>query len=301
MLYLTLRQLEYVVTVARAGSMTAAANILNVSQPSLSVALTHVERQLRQRLFIRRKGVPMTTTSFGERYVAEAEALLSLAKRLEDPEATRRQLNGSLTLGCSEDLAPRYLAPMLKHLRALVPNVELRWKESDFGTLARDMIEGRVDIALTYDLGLDATFERTVLGSIAPHALVAETDDLRSRESVWLHELAERSLILFEEGLSNRHVLGLFRQIGATPSVMHRVKSLELMRSLAANAEGVGISYTVPTNDLCYDGSSVVAVRIADPNACEPLILARTSIIPPSEIVVAARRCISRIFAEQMD
>ena len=180
MLYLTLRQLEYVVTVARAGSLTAAANILNVSQPSLSVALTHVERQLRQRLFIRRKGVPMTTTSFGERYVAEAEALLSLAKRLEDPEATRRQLNGLLTLGCSEDLAPRYLAPMLKHLRALIPNVELRWKELDFGTLARDMIEGRVDIALTYDLGLDATFERTVLRSIAPHALVAETDDLRS-------------------------------------------------------------------------------------------------------------------------
>ena len=201
MLYLTLRQLEYVVTVARAGSLTAAANILNVSQPSLSVALTHVERQLRQRLFIRRKGVPMTTTSFGERYVAEAEALLSLAKRLEDPEATRRQLNGLLTLGCSEDLAPRYLAPMLKHLRALIPNVELRWKESDFGTLARDMIEGRVDIALTYDLGLDATFERTVLRSIAPHALVAETDDLRrSRESVWLHELAERSLNSFRGG-----------------------------------------------------------------------------------------------------
>ena len=109
------------------------------------------------------------------------------------------------------------------------------------------MIEGRVDIALTYDLGLDATFERTVLRSIAPHALVAETDDLRRNSRKCLAARTRRKVarILFEEGLSNRHVLGLFRQIGVTPSVMHRVKSLELMRSLAANAEGVGISYTV--------------------------------------------------------
>ena len=85
MLYLTLRQMEYVVAVARAGSLSAAAVSLNVSQPSLSVALTQVEDHLGESLFLRRKGSPIIPTAFGERYVAEAAELLAMARRLSDP------------------------------------------------------------------------------------------------------------------------------------------------------------------------------------------------------------------------
>ena len=52
MLYITLRQLEYVVAVARAGSLSEAAKTLGVSQPSLSVAITQVEDRLGLKLFI---------------------------------------------------------------------------------------------------------------------------------------------------------------------------------------------------------------------------------------------------------
>ena len=46
MLYISLRQYEYIVAVAEAGSLTRAAEHLNVSQPSLSVAITRVEERL---------------------------------------------------------------------------------------------------------------------------------------------------------------------------------------------------------------------------------------------------------------
>jgi len=64
-LYLSLRQLEYVVAVAHAGSLALAAQQVNVSQPALSVAVTHVETHLGRMLFLRRKGVPVTLTGFG--------------------------------------------------------------------------------------------------------------------------------------------------------------------------------------------------------------------------------------------
>lgn len=64
--------------------------------------------------------------------------------------------------------------------------------------------------------------------------------------------MASEPLILFEEMLSNRHALQLFRSQGLSPTVAHRVRSLEIMRSLAANGEGVGISYAFST------GGSVV-------------------------------------------
>ena len=56
MLYLTLRQYEYVCAVGRHGSLSAAAAALNVSQPALSAALTKIESHLSQPLFMRRRG-----------------------------------------------------------------------------------------------------------------------------------------------------------------------------------------------------------------------------------------------------
>lgn len=301
MLYVTLRQVEYVAAVARAGGLSAAAALLHVSQPSLSVALAQVEARLGQPLFLRRKGARLGLTPFGERYVAEAEALLAQARRLEDPTALRRAVEGRLSLGCFEDLAPRYLAPMLTRLREDLPGVEIRWRVAGFEALAREMLEGRVDLALTYDLGLDASFERTVVGEAVPHAFVATGHSLAGEGEVALAVLARESLILFEEGLSIRHVLSLFRAVGATPAVRHRAGSLEVMRSLAAHGEGVGISYTVPPSQLSYDGAGVVAIPIADPAAREPVIFARPSTLSSPEVVALAHRTLRGLLQSGQD
>lgn len=297
MLYLTLRQLEYVTAIARAGSLSAAAAQLNVSQPSLSVALSQVEARLGQRLFIRRRGTPVTPTAFAESYLAEAEALLARARRLEDPEAVRRALAGTLALGVFEDLAPMYLAPLLHLLRDALPGVDLRWQVAGFETLARSMAEGRLDLALTYDLGLDAGFARAPLAQVVPHAFVAATDPFAARRSLHLADLAERALILFDEGLSIRHMLALFDRIGARPLVRHRVSALEVMRSLAAHGEGVGLSYTTPPGSSSYDGAALRTIPVADTIAAEPLILARYNALPQTAPALAAGTAIARHFA----
>ncbi|MFN3955291.1 MAG: LysR family transcriptional regulator [Pararhodobacter sp.] len=296
MLYLTLRQIEYVTAIARAGSLSAAAAQLNVSQPSLSVALSQVEARLGQRLFIRRRGTPVTPTAFAESYLAEAEALLARARRLEDPEAVRRSLAGTLALGVFEDLAPMYLAPLLRVLRDTLPDVDLRWQVAGFETLARTMAEGRLDLALTYDLGLDAGFARAPLALAVPHAFVAADDPLATRHSLHLADLAGRALILFEEGLSIRHMLALFDRIGARPLVRHRVRALEVMRSLAAHGEGVGLSYTNPPGAGSYDGARLRTIAIADTIAAEPLILARYNALPQTAPALAAETAIARHF-----
>ena len=289
MLYITLRQIEYVVAVARAGSLSAAAAHLNVSQPSVSVALAQVEARLQHKLFLRRKGAPLALTSFAERYVAEAEALLALARRLEDPAQVRAALNSQITLGCFEDLAPHYLARALACLRAALPGVDLRYRVADFETLAREMIEGRIDLSLTYDLGLDASFARHQVTMAVPHAFIAAQSPLAGDAPIPLADLAQQPLILFDEGLSIRHVLRLFTGIGMVPVVRHRVKSLEVMRSLAASGEGVGIAYTVPPGGLSYGGQAVRARPIADRAAREPVILAHGASLPVTEVLEQAR------------
>lgn len=292
MLYLTLRQLEYVSAVARAGSLSAAAAQLNVSQPSLSVALTQVERRLGQKLFIRRRGAPVELTGFGKDYLAQAEELLALARQLDDPTRAPRAAAGRLTLGLFDDLAPLHIGRLLSVVRAALPGVDIRYRIADLETLARDMLQGRVDLSVTFDLGLDASFARTRLTSVRPCAVMSVDDPLAHLPAVELAAVGTRPLILFEEGLSVRHMLGLFRRVGAEPLVRHRVAALEVMRSLAAHGEGIGITYSGPESRHAYDGTPLASVPIADDLACEPVILARPLDAARSAVVEAASEAI---------
>ena len=293
MLYLTLRQYEYVAAVARAGSLSAAAKVLNVSQPSITVALTQVEARLGQRLFVRRKGAPVTMTAFGEEFVPRVEAVLALAAQLDNPQAVARGPGGRLTLGLFEDLAPLHLGRLLAALRQGLPDADIHHRTGDFTTLARDLLEGRVDLAVTFDLGLDASFHKVAVFSQRPHAFLACGHPLAGRGTVTLTDLAAQPLILFDEGLSVRHMLTLFRRAGFTPVVRHRVRSVEVMRSLAAHGEGVGISYSVPTSNQSQDGCALVSLPITDAAAAEPVILARADAGDLSDLQARAWNTVS--------
>ncbi len=299
MLYITLRQLEYAVAVADHGSLTEAADALNVSQPSLSVAITLVEEHLGSKLFIRRKGAAHRITARGESFVADARDVLEKAARLENPASTTADSAHPIRLGIFEDLAPRFLGPLIIELKTSLPDIRILPTVADFATLAKESRHGQLDLVITYDLGLDATFERTVLSHVQPSAFLSTDDELADVQTVSLKQLASRPLILSDEGLSIQYVLRLFKSKGYRPRVDYRVASLEVMRSLAANGLGVGISYTVPPAPISYDARPVNAVPITDIEAREPVVLAWPShVVPSSEMAcVTDFLAVSPIFA----
>ncbi|WP_420383231.1 LysR family transcriptional regulator [Novosphingobium sp.] len=297
MLYLSLRQMEYVAAVARAGSLSGAALQLNVSQPSLSVALTRVEAHLGQKLFFRRKGAPITLTTAGQAYVTKVEDLLARARHLEDPAQMGQTLSGRLNLGMFDGLAPFHLGHLLRSLAAALPGIDIHYRVNDFATLAREMREGRIDCAVTCDLGLDASFAKTHLIDTRPCALLPGGHRLAHQAGVTLRDLVDEPLILSDEGLSVRHMLALFGRLGRKPVVAHRVGSLELMRSLVGNRLGVGIGYCVPPTALSYDGLAVVAIPITDGGAVEPVIVASNGPPAPGGLIAQVRTAIATAFA----
>jgi DNA-binding transcriptional LysR family regulator len=292
MLYLTLRHYEYVTAIARHGSLSAAANVVNVSQPALSVALSRIETHLGHRLFVRRQGAPMVLTPRGRVFVDRAGDVLAQAARLENPDAPGPAIS-RLSLGVFVDLAPFLLAPALVRLRETLSDVTVTYRVDDFQGLTAALLKGQIDLALTYDLGLDAGFDRRVVDHAAPYALVSTGHPLLTRTSISLADLASFPLVLFQEGLSAQHMLSLFRQHGLNPNVAHRADSLEIMRSLAAHGEGVGITYAVPPGSTSYDGMPVHAIKIADEQASEPIILTRHGTDPAEPVLTKAMAVLS--------
>jgi len=272
MLYLTLRHYEYIAAVARHGSLSTAAEALHVSQPALSTALSRIEDHLGQSLFLRRRGAPLVLTPHGREFATRAQTLLEQAASLENPKVTQSGAQ-RISLGCFVDLAPFLLAPALQILRTALPAVQIDYSADRFDPLIGSLAKCEIDLAISYDLGLDGSYTRHELGRVTPHALVAPDHLLANLTSVTLADLADSPLVLSQEGLSVQHMLSLFKTRKLTPTIAHRAASLELLRSLAANGQGIGISYSLPPSDFSYDGKPLRSVPISDTEIAEPIAL----------------------------
>ena len=283
MLYLTLRQYQYVVAVADASSMTDAALALNVSQPSLSVAITRVEARLDRKIFVRRKGATISITPFGYQFVEQARDLLHNATAIEQLGRAARPF----VLGCFEDIAPWYLTKALHVLRLHFPTMSFEGREGRFSQLASDITEGRIDLAISYDIGFDDTFLRQKIKDLAPVAFVSPTHPLATFNTLSLHQLTQYQLILSAEELSLGYVMRIFEEAGMKMNVEYKTASLEMMRSLAAQGVGVGISYSNPPANISYDGQPIVTIPINASEAVADIVLIRSRLVDPSPSIGA--------------
>ncbi|ESZ51478.1 MULTISPECIES: LysR family transcriptional regulator [unclassified Mesorhizobium] len=270
---LTLTQLRYLVAVARHGSVTAAARMLNVSQPSISVAIDNVEAALGQKLFVRQRGSGIALTSFGGSAVAKAKQVLAEVDELVGLGTRDADVGGELVLGCFEDLAPYFAPALIRAFSQRCPAVTVVVRDETFETLGRRLGDAAIDLGLTYDLGLPSHFARTLLHELRPHALLPQGHALASQASVSLAELATHPLITTDQPHSWQHMLDLFLSRGLSPVSQSTASSFELQRSMVANGFGVAVSYTRPYGDRSYDGLPLVCKPLSDPLPMQRIIL----------------------------
>lgn len=270
---LTLTQLRYLVAVARHSSVTAAARMLNVSQPSISVAIDNVEATLGQKLFVRQRGSGIALTSFGRGAVAKAKQVLAEADELVGLGTRDADVGGELVLGCFEDLAPYFAPALIRAFSQRCPAVTVVVRDETFETLGRRLGDSAIDLGLTYDLGLPSHFARILLHELRPHALLPQGHALASQASVSLAELAAHPLVTTDQPHSWQHMLDLFLSRGLSPVSQSTTSSFELQRSMVANGFGVAVSYTRPYGDRSYDGLPLVCKPLSDPLSMQRIIL----------------------------
>jgi DNA-binding transcriptional LysR family regulator len=117
-----LRQLEYLVTLADAGSFVQAARLTNVSQPSLSQQIRALEERLGVKL-VDRGASGAILTPIGRTVVARARAVLADVREIEVLAARWSDtLSGTLRLGTTPTLGPYLLSPITPTCTARRPS-----------------------------------------------------------------------------------------------------------------------------------------------------------------------------------
>lgn len=299
MIRYSLKQLAYFAAAAERASVTEAARLLNVSQPSISTAIAHLERVLGAQLFLRHHARGLSLTPDGRHLLAEARELLAQADELGSAlRSEGARLKGELSLGYFVTFAPYYLPGLLRRFGALHPDVVLQLHEGDIETLQRGLASGGIELALVYDLALGPELVSEPLAAHKPYALLPAAHPLAKRPRVSLRTLAKEPFVLLDLPHSREYFRAIFLAYGLEPQVRYTTPSLEMVRGLVANGHGVGLLNIQPKGDRAYDGMALACRPLAE--ECPPLrvALARPAQARPSRAAQALIACARDYFAE---
>jgi DNA-binding transcriptional LysR family regulator len=292
---LNLRQLEYFVAVADAGSIALAASQLRVSQSAVSATVTALERALGVQLCIRRRSHGVTLTSSGRLLRERTRELLHEAAGIEQEVSGRQApLSGTVVVGCAEELAPTILPPIWADLAAAHPDlaieVEIALEESFWPRVAT----GEVDLAVTLDHRLPAALTSVRLKPMPVIVVLPHGHRLASAELVRIADLAEEDFIMLTTEPGATHAYSMFNRAGVRPRIAFRSPTFELARSLVGRGLGYTIHIQQPAGDLSYEGRPLVVRPLETGLPLEHVSLAWSARIRPSPrtraVVEAARR-----------
>jgi len=286
MINFSLRQLQYFVATVEHGGVSAAARACHVSQPSVSLAIAQLEAALGSILFRRQASRGVELTSAGQRVLAQARDILGQAAALGAGGASG-ELRGQLALICFQDLGPYFAPRLLAGFRARHPQVAVTLLEGDLATVQRALRSGKAELALTYELAIDAQMARCTLAELAPYALLPADHPLAAQDKVSLAQLASQPLVLEDIPHTREYLLSLFWQQQLTPRIAQTVQSFEMQRGLVAHGYGVALSCTRPAGDCSYDGLAIACRPLAEALPAQRVVLAQAAGVEASPLVAA--------------
>jgi DNA-binding transcriptional LysR family regulator len=143
----TFAQLRAFATVARLGSVTAAAEALGVSEPAVSAAVAALRRDLDDQLFVR-AGAGIRLTPGGERLAAGAGEIIGLEDRLRREVRAARGEGELLRIAVSPSIAEYVSAPLLDAFTRRRPGLEVAQEVVSASAFAALLADRRADAAL---------------------------------------------------------------------------------------------------------------------------------------------------------
>jgi LysR family cyn operon transcriptional activator len=240
-LRITIRQLQYLIAVAEHRSFTRAAEVLYISQPTLSQQLMKLESSLRTRL-VERSRHNVHLSEAGRVYAAHAvRALTELCEGSRALDDLANLSRGEIRLSMVPS-ASILIEPALTRFTEAYPGIEMVLTEQDQDTICRALVDRDIDFGIGFtlpgpDLG-HLGIERRVLWRQGITCMVGMGHVHYGRTSpLTLADLEQERVVLLSRPLALRRFVDDYcREHGVKLKVSVEVNSFEML--LAAVAGG---------------------------------------------------------------
>lgn len=243
--------LHYFWSVARLGSVTAAAKELHVAQPSISVQIKHLEQSLGTPLF-HRAGRRLTLTENGQivlRYADEifrlGDDLLAAASGNSDPFAA------PLVIGTSDAMPKMIVRALLQPALVAHPGLSYIFREWRVDHLLAELTMRRMDLVLTDSPPTPAVGRNTITYNVGSSGIVlcAAPALARKLKAGFPASLNDAPILLPADNTSLRESLNAWFQANKVrPRVIIEADDRSMLHPFASNAVGA-----VPVAEVTVD------------------------------------------------
>lgn len=239
---MNLRQIEVFRAVMLAGSVTAAAEVLHVSQPAISRMLGHIELQLGLRLFQRGRG-RLRPTPEAQALQAEVEQMYRGVQRVNEFARELKQGSGvALRVLASPsaalEIVPRAVAQLTSRFAGARAYIETQLVREMVGQLLRH----EADVAIATLPIEHALLSSRVVGSWSLACAFRAGHAFEGRTQVGPRELLAEPLIAFSADTPQGQLIADWcRDNGLVPKARIEVRSGQLACALAACGAGMAV------------------------------------------------------------
>jgi len=258
-----MKQLRYFLQIVEVGSISSAAELLHIAQPSLSHHVRALEEELGVTLLTRHaRGV--VATEFGLLLCEHARTIL------REAELTKQVIRtasgnpvGEVMVGLPTSVCKNLTRPLTDAIQARYPNITLHIVEAMSGSLDEWVQSGRLHVALLYDhKAFDRIKTREIL--IEDLYLILSTDSPHVAESITLEQMVQLPLVLPSRPHILRSVMEqLASKMGITLNVVMACDSLSGIIDLVKH--GRATVYPLFTVNEELSRNELVAIPITDP------------------------------------
>jgi DNA-binding transcriptional LysR family regulator len=238
-----LRQIEVFHAIYTTGSMTNAAALLNVSQPSISKVLSHAEQQLGYRLFDRVKGKLIPTPEAHQLFAhvkavyKDISRLRHVATNIKTAGAGRIRVAGTPAFGL--EVLPRAVASFHREHPGTVFEIETLHLDE----ITDALLESRIDIGLAFDPTETPGIGRQQLASGRFVVLAPEEETFGGKTELTVDDLADFPFIaLNSRGPLGQALSDYLAERGTELNVVAWSETYHVARELVAKGLGVTIA-----------------------------------------------------------
>jgi len=238
---MTLTQLQYTLAVAKEGNFTLAAEKCFVTQPTLSMQVQKLEKELGVKLF-NRNTKPITLTAIGEKILLQAKIIVQESDRMKDIISVEKGvISGDFRLGIIPTVMPTLLPLFLNTFIKKFPKVNLKIEELNTASIGEKLLSNKLDAGIAATpLENEKIIEKPLY--YEPFVgYVPKSYPLSKLKKIEIEDLENMDVLVLEDGhCFRKHILNLCQANETSKSFDLKSGSFETLVRLAN--EGMGMT-----------------------------------------------------------
>lgn len=248
-----IRILEYYLAITREGNISAAAEALHISQPSLSRQIRELEEELGVTLFMRGTR-RITLTEEGKLLQKRAEGIVRMVHQTTSEIAELKNgISGDIHIGAGESALFRRISDIMKDINTDYPGVRFHITSGDTPDLLRLLDDGLIDFALIFNEFDHSLYRAVTLGRDTLGVIMRRDSELADKDLLSASDLKGKPVITSRSSYPSIQSDTAMRDLNIVGTYSLIFNGAMMARSGAGYVLGLdGLVDTSESSELCF-------------------------------------------------